>query len=477
MNFSARFALAIVGVAYAFSSACGNESPGPLKPAGVFGHHMVLQRDMPVPVWGTAPAGAQVRVSFGGQTKEIAADAAGKWRVTLDKLATSSEPQVLTIEDKDQKVTIEDVLVGEVWIASGQSNMEWPVRMAADPDKEAAAANWPLIRSLQVPNVASDKPLEDIESPGWQICTPQTAPKFSAVGYYFARELYTHLKIPVGVIAADWGGTPMEAWTSREAMASVPTFADDYDQAKALLAKKNDKGQPMFWSAAVPSYLFNGMVAPIIPYAFRGVIWYQGESNAPRAAEYHALSELMITDWRKRWGEGDFPFLLVQLAGWTPGGDSWPLLREAQFKTLELPNVGMATAIDIGDTADIHPKNKQEVGRRLARIARAMAYGESIDYSGPAYKSTKVDGAKLRLSFDHLGGGLDVHGDKLAGFEIAGGDGKFVPATASIDGDEVVLSAEGVEQPQSARYDWAPFPAGNLYNEAGLPAIPFRTAQ
>jgi sialate O-acetylesterase len=267
----------------------------------------------------------------------------------------------------------------------------------------------------------------------------------------------------------------MEAWTSREALEASPTFAPAVAAAEAPPKSEQETKLRKQQAHNQPSALFHGMVSTVVPYAIRGVIWYQGEGNAGRHEHYAELSKLMIADWRNRWGQGEFPFLLVQLAAYEPGGDNWPFLREAQFQTLEMPNTGMAVAIDIGDKTDIHPKNKQDVGARLALAARAVAYGEDIEYSGPVFRDMRIDGSEVRLSFDHVGGGLQAKGEPLKGFTVAGADGKFMPADAKIDGIHIVVSSPSVAEPKSVRYDWAAYPDGNLYNADGLPAVPFRT--
>jgi sialate O-acetylesterase len=268
----------------------------------------------------------------------------------------------------------------------------------------------------------------------------------------------------------------MEAWTSREALESSPTFKESVAASFAPPASPEEAAKRKEMAPHLPGRLFNGLLAPVIPYGIRGAIWYQGESNAGRHQQYTELSKIMITDWRHRWDQGEFPFLLVQLAAWEPGGETWPPLREAQLETLELPNTGMAVTIDIGDRADIHPKDKQSVGKRLALAARALTYGEDIEYSGPIYREMKTADGKVRLAFDHVGGGLKADGE-LRGFELAGADGNYAPATAKIEGDEVVLSSDAVAEPKAARYNWAAYPDGNLFNAEGLPASPFRTSK
>jgi sialate O-acetylesterase len=472
----APFALAILlAVAAALPARSDQPTTNKLALASMFSDHMVLQRDMKVPVWGAAAPGAKVSVKLDDhEAKATEADAEGKWKVVLDPLEAGG-PHELTIAAGDDSLKLTDILVGEVWIASGQSNMEWSVAKSKDPDTEIAVADWPEIRFIDVPNQTGDKPRDSFESAGWQACKPETIPPFSAVAYYFGRDLHEKLNVPIGLIGCNWGGTLMEAWTSREALEASPTFAPAVAAADAAPKSEEDANHRKQQPQNQPAALFNGMISTVVPYGIRGVIWYQGEGNAGRPHQYAELSKLMIADWRNRWGQGEFPFLLVQLAAYEPGGDKWPFLREAQFQTLEVPNTGMAVAIDIGDKTDIHPKNKQDVGARLALAARAVAYGEDIEYSGPVFREQKIDGSEVRLSFDHVGGGLTAKSEPLTGFAVAGADGKFVPAEAKIDGAQIIVSSPAVAEPKSVRYNWAAFPEGNLYNADGLPAVPFRT--
>lgn len=438
--------------------------------ASIFSDHMVLQRDMKLPIWGHAEPGAKVVVKFQEDEQEATADADGKWKVVVGPFDAGG-PYELSVAAGDDALSLDDVLVGEVWVASGQSNMEWPMTHTRDAKQEIAAANWPQIRFIDVPNVTAGKPQTSFETQGWQPATPDNIGSFSAVACFFARDLHKALDVPIGLIGCSWGGTPMEAWTSREALQSSPTFkplvdAQDKPPADAEPSKPIGPNEP--------SSLFNGMLSTVIPYGIRGAIWYQGEGNAGRHYQYAELSKLMVADWRNRWGEGEFPFLLVQLAAFEPGGDSWPFLREAQTQTTEVPNVGMAVAIDIGDKTDIHPVNKQDVGARLALAARAVAYGEAIEHSGPTYREMKANGGAVHVTFDHAEG-LKAKDGELKGFQVAGADGKFVPAAAKIDGKAIVVSSDAVPEPKDVRYNWAAFPDGNLYNAAGLPAVPFRT--
>ncbi|MCA9257712.1 MAG: sialate O-acetylesterase [Planctomycetales bacterium] len=430
----------------------------------LFSDHMVLQRDAPLNVWGTAPSDAEVTVALAGKTASTHADANGRWRLQLAPMPAGG-PHRLEAVCGDLTLRCDDVLVGEVWIASGQSNMEWRMAVVRDAALEMAAANRPNIRFIDVPHRVADEPQTDFSSKGWRAARTDTIGPFSAVAYFFGRELQDELDVPIGLIGCNWGGTLMEAWTSKDALLASPTFRE-----AAESTPRNEK-RPQ----NNPASLFNGMLAPLIPYTIRGAIWYQGEANAGRAHQYRELSEVMITDWRERWGLGDFPFLLVQLAGFEPGGDRWPFLREAQTQSAELNNVGMALAIDIGHQTDIHPRNKQEVGRRLALRALSMAYGKQVVSRGPTFRDIEIDGSEMVVCFDNCAGGLVVPSGKLLGFQIAGDDGKFVAAEAHLVKGKVRLSHPDVPEPLAVRYDWAAYPDGNLYNESGLPAEPFRT--
>jgi sialate O-acetylesterase len=478
------FLLAILPTLLAASSHCLAQDSPPAESsnatqfslASIFSDHMVLQRDMKLPIWGKAAPGATVIVQLGDAKQEATAEGSGKWRVNVGPLKAGSDPLELTVNSGNASLHLTDILVGEVWVASGQSNMEWPVAASKDPEKEIAAANWPQIRIIDVPNVAADEAAESFQTGGWKAVTPDTVKNFSAVAYYFGRDLHENLDVPIGLIGCNWGGTPMEAWTSREALESSPTFKESVAASFAPPASPEDATTPEVNPAKLPARLFNCMLSPVIPYGIRGAIWYQGESNAGRHKQYAELSKLMITDWRKRWDQGEFPFLLVQLAAYEPGGETWPPLREAQLETLELPNTGMAVTTDVGDRADIHPKDKQTVGKRLALAARAIAYGEKVVHSGPVFCDMKVSDGKLKLSFESVGGGLKADGE-LRGFEIAGEDWKYVAAKATIEGDKVIVSSDAVAEPKTVRYNWAAYPDGNLYNAEGLPAVPFRTSK
>ena len=428
--------------------------------ASYFRSHAVLQRGVPVPVWGTGPDGAAVTVTFAGQTQKTTI-AHHQWRVQLAPLAASATPATMTITGPTT-TTIEDVLVGDVWLASGQSNMERQLG-PRPPQKEilnwkevAAAANYPLIRQFYVPQRFADK--DAIDAKGrWSVCSPTTAPDFTAVGFFFAKELQPVINVPVGIIHSSWGGTCIETWIS-------PTTIDTLGDAP----KRDGKNQQ------APSRLYHAMIAPLREVPITGVIWYQGESNNGRPAQYQTLMPALVADWRAFWKKPDMPFLYVQIA---PYKSQSPEIREAQFLSLgKTTRTAMVVTADIGDANDIHPTNKAPVGARLALAARAIAYGEKLEYSGPLFQAAKADGATMVVSFTHLGGGLTVQGGgELKGFTIAGADKKFVPATARISGDTVIVSAPEITAPVAVRYGWANVPDVNLANQAGLPASPFRS--
>jgi len=432
----------------------------------IFGSRMVVQQQMPVKVWGWADPGERVEVSLAGQTRAGSADASGKWLVTLEPLPAGG-PHKLIVQGKN-RIELEDVLVGEVWIGSGQSNMQWPVRRSMNPDEEIANANWPKIRLFTVARRIAETPQEDCEGE-WLICSPETVGDFSAVLYFFGRKLHQDLQVPVGLINSSWGGTVAEAWTSREALQADEDFRPILERGAKFDPKTPNQ----------PAVLFNGMIHPLLNFAIRGVVWYQGESNCARAEQYQKLFPTLIHDWRKRWGLGDFPFYFVQLAPFryrNADRRNAAELREAQRLTLRLPNTGMVVTTDIGDVNDIHPTNKQEVGRRLALWALAKTYGKTdLVYSGPLYREAKIEGNRIRIFFDHVDGGLVVKGEELTHFQIAGADGEFKPAKAVIDGETVVVWNEEVANPVAVRFGWSDDAEPNLFNAAGLPASPFRT--
>jgi sialate O-acetylesterase len=479
-----------------------------LRLPALFSEGMVLQRDRPVPVWGWGAPGETVRVEFAGHSVPAIADAAGRWHVILPPLPAASEPRELTVRGSSTLV-VPNVLVGEVWLASGQSNMQWSVRQSADAEAEVAAGDHPHIREFAVRRATAAAPRDDVEG-AWAVCSPETVAHFSAVAYVFARELQRELGVPVGIVHSSWGGTAVESWMSPSALAATPHGAAvaerwaqtmaDYPAAQARFeealaawetaaiaaraAGTRAPGRPRAPtgpdSPHRPSTLHHAMIAPLVPYALRGVIWYQGESNVGRHSEYRALFTAMIEDWRGQWGQGDLPFYFVQLANFAAGnaaGDQWAHLREAQTQTLALPATGMVVTLDIGDSNDIHPRNKRDVGRRLAALALARLHGRERVDSGPAFDGAEREGAALRLRFRQARGLSTRDGAAPASFVIAGEDREFHPAVAQIEGDTVVLTSEAVAAPVAARHAWAndPQPPPNLINGAGLPAGSFRT--
>jgi sialate O-acetylesterase len=477
-----------------------------VKLPSVLADHMVIQRDRPVHLWGSADPGEQVTVSFRDQQGSIAADSLGRWSLYL-RPGDAGGPFTLIVKGNNT-ITFTDVLVGDIWIASGQSNMEMPMtemggfRGVQNFQQEIAAANYPRLRLFHTEEAVSSYPMPDVAARTWTRCTPQSVSEFSAAAYYFGRELFEKEKVPIGLIETDWGGTPAEAWTSLGALGSnaslMPVFAARasmmQDEATTLLQQKSEEklqasakaeGKPPIsfpWhpdpNSWAPAALFNAMVAPFTPLPIRGVIWYQGESNTgpERAPIYSSLFQTMIQDWRSHWAQGDFPFLFVQIANFNTTGD-WPLVREAQRKTLSLANTGMAVAIDIGDSANIHPRDKQDVGHRLALWARVLSYGEHVEDSGPLFRQAAPQGREMRVWFDHAANGVIGKGGALRGFEIAGADGKFVSANAKIDGSTVLVSSTAVPAPVYVRYGWSADPNCNLYNVEGLPASPFSSQQ
>ena len=449
-----------------------------LKLPAVVCDHMVLQQAQPVPLWGWAKPGDEVTVAIAGQTAKAKADAQGRWQVELAPMKAGGPFELVISDASDYHYRIKDVLVGEVWICSGQSNMEWLVKQANNAKEEIKYANCPNIRLFAVKNTVAETPQDNCEG-SWSVCSPATVGVYTAVGYFFARDLQKELGVPVGLLQTDWGGTPSEAWTSRKALESGPflkPLLDRWDKAAA----KDDKAKG---SSNRPSNLYNGMISPLVPYRIAGAIWYQGESNVSRAHQYQTLFPLMIENWRADWGQGQFPFGFVQLAPFRYNyNNSHPAccaeLWEAQLLTLKnVPNVGMAVTMDIGNVNDVHPKNKQDVGRRLALWAKAQVYGRrDVVYSGPIYESMTIEGNKVRLRFTHIAGGLATRDGKApSDFTIAGADKKFHSAEAKIDGNTIVVESAAVDDPVAARYAWRDDAVPNLMNKSGLPASSFRT--
>ncbi len=455
-----------------------------VAPHPLFTDNMVLQRDVEVPVWGKADPDEEVTVGLAqgpaGEAIQTKADKDGKWSVKLPATKAGTG-YTLQIAGKN-KIVLKNVAIGEVWICSGQSNMEMAVNSCYDPEKIRAGAKNPNLRLFTVQKRTASAPIDDQGDlkhfTKWDESSPETVGGFSAVAYAFGNNIQRSLNVPVGVIHTSWGGTPAEAWTSIPALEAVPELK--YYAANAANAAK---GKPPV-GPNVPASLYNAMIHPLHPFAFKGAIWYQGESNAGRAYEYRSLFQTMIQDWRKKWGN-DFPFLCVQLAPWHANdadGVSWAELREAQLlATKKLKNVGMAVITDVGDLYDIHPRDKMTVGNRLGLSARGLVYGQKIVHSGPVYKEMKVEEGNAILSFDELGGGLQARYQTLNGFEICGEDQEFYPAKATIKGETVVVSSTKVKKPVAVRFGWKNHPVVNLFNKSadgktiGLPATPFRT--
>ncbi len=500
-QFPSRIVFAVALFAAARLSAAVTPSP-------LFGDHAVLQAGRPVPVWGQADPGETVTVTFAGQTVTATTGSDGTWRITLDPLKVSATPAKLTFTGNTTIVS-EDVLVGEVWLCSGQSNMNLKLAQSADAEAAIAAANVPLIRYLAVPTLAANEPASALKA-NWAICTPTTAGQFTAVGYYFARKIHETLGIPIGIIHASVGGTDIEAWMTPASIADDPALRfvgpnwqkrlDDFPRLQAEFEAKiaaaeqraaeataagkpfkkpwipkppNPDGSP---HRDKPSALFNGMVHPLVPTALAGVLWYQGENNITRAEEYRLLFPALITGWREVFARPDLPFFWVQLPnfnGFSPG--SIAALREAQTTALTVPGTAQAITIDIGESKDIHPRNKRDVGERLARIALKKTYGQRVVASGPIFDRVTFSAGKAEISFTETAEGLKVRGDTLTGFEIAGANKTFHPATAQISGTTVIVESPAVPDPVAVRYAWQNDPQAGLANSEDLPAAPFRS--
>jgi sialate O-acetylesterase len=482
-----------------------------VKLPSVISENMVLQQKADVKLWGWANADEKVAIKAGWlkKTVNVTAGKDGKWLVSI-ATPTAGGPYTLSFEASN-KIEFKNVLIGEVWICSGQSNMHYPVAPTdktwnmgtLDYEKVLSEANYPRIRLLTVERKVAETPQPDCKA-HWDECSPTTLREFSAVGYFFGLEIYKYLNVPIGIINTSWGGTPAEAWTRREVLeadsilspllSQYQKLKEEYpQQKKAYEAKlsqwKQDTANHVITGDALskppkapaapqphkaPYVLYNAMVAPLIPYTIKGVIWYQGENNAPKAWQYRDLFPSMIANWRKDWQQGDFPFYFVQIA---PHRSQNPEIREAQLMTYRsVANTGMAVITDAGDSVNIHPSNKQVVGYRLSLWALSHLYGKKdVTYSGPLYSKMSVEGNKVRLYFDFVGKGLLCKGDSLTYFTIAGADKQFVPAKAVIDGNTIVVSASSVSQPVAVRFAWDNIPMHNFYNKDGLPASPFRT--
>ncbi len=480
-----------------------------VKVPTLFTEHMVLQQGKPLQFWGWADKDESVTVELNGVKATVTPGSTGRWQATLPARKAGG-PYKLEFRGRNT-ITYTDVMVGEVWICSGQSNMEWPLSRSFESQKDITHSANPMIRLFTVPKLKAEAPVNDVKG-SWQVCAPENVPGFSAVAYYFGRDLQKARGVAVGLIHTSWGGSPAEVWMREEVLTSIPRYKAEimdtyapqrerFEQSLAAWQKESAAakadGKPFTkqrpnagWR---PTELYNGMIAPLIPYGIAGAIWYQGESNAGRAEQYRSLYTDMIRNWRADFGQGDFTFLGVQLAPYdasrrrslseitaTPVESNWAELREAQsLSTTALPNVGLAVITDVGTKDDIHPTVKEPVGARLALAARKIAYKEAITSSGPVYKAMTSSGGKIELTFDSVGGGLEFRGGRGMGFAICGEDRKWVWADAELTGliakTKVVVSSPQVPNPVAVRYGWSDFPFVNLWNKNGLPASPFRT--
>lgn len=524
---------ALVSLTLALSLALAARADITLAP--LLTDHAVLQRDKPIPIWGTGEVGEKVVVTFGAQRREGTAGYDGRWLVILDPMPVSTTGSDLTLVAKNT-ITLHNVVVGDVWLCSGATNMAWPVLRSANAHAEIAAANFPLIRHITIRQVSADAPAAVANTSGWEPASRETVGNFTAVGYYFARDIHEKTGVPIGIVNSAWEGTPIESWMSPASLAGNPAFAGiiqrwqqnligyaarsaEYEerlagwtkmeaQAKAAVNARVDAAfhdrNPVRLDShslyndwlqrnprpraprgpgdpSAPAGAFNGMINPLLPLALRGVLWYQGETDVGRASEYHALFAAMITGWRAHFAQGDFPFFWINLANLAVSTDSGErgrtvaTLREAQTKTLALPQTGEAIAIDIGDSGDVHLMNTRDAGRRLALLARNRVYDMVTDDSGPTFVSATREGAAMRVRFTHVGGGLVAHEKPVQSLELAGVDRVFYPADGRIDRDTLIVMSFSVREPVAVRYAWMNAPEANLYNGAGLPAVPFRS--
>lgn len=507
MNTQRHFIVAVLVICMALSFSVASHAE--LMLPSVISDNMVLQQGKTVVIWGWADPGEQVAVTIDGKSNGANADETGAWRVRFPALRPKG-PYTMNITCGAESIELENILVGEVWVCSGQSNMEW-ILQNADSGKEAIkTANYPEIRLFHIPKVTSHVPQKTV-SARWRMCEPEAVRWFSAVAFFFGRELHRELDVPVGIINTSWGGTRIEPWTPQEGFDALPALQDIRDEivsanekyqddlkemiepaaawvksAEEAVAAHNPVPEPPAWPKHAlnhqqrPKGLYNSMIHPLVPFAIRGAIWYQGESNRADGMLYFEKMKALITGWRTVWDIGDFPFLYVQLAPYQYQDEDptiLPKVWEAQTAALSIPNTGMAVTVDIGERYDIHPRNKVEVGRRLSLWALAKTYGrDGIVYSGPLYSSMNVEGNKIRISFYHTADGLmSSNGGPLTWFSIAGNDRDFVEANAEVDGDTVLVWSDAVSNPQAVRFAWNKIAVPNLVNSDGLPASPFRT--
>jgi len=466
--------------------------------------HMLVQRDQPIHIWGWAEPGEDITITLSGQQRTIKADQGGSWAVDLPPMKAGG-PYEMTVTGKNV-LKVNDILVGDLWVASGQSNMEFPLSGFSgaplkDGAHEIATANHPEIRLFHVEGASTTYPMVDFEQKsGWMVCMPETVAKFSAVAYLFGREVNAAEKVPVGLVDSTWGGTPAESWISLPGITTDAALAPAFDEFNLIAAKRGDelkrwqredaddvvtrsqgqtppqRNRNRSFAGNTPAALFNGMIAPLQPMHIRGVLWYQGEGSATtlRTPIYGRLFPALIEDWRKGWKQPEMPFLFVQIANFNAHGSKyWPAIREAQRRTLSLAHTGMAISIDVGDSNNVHPADKQTVAHRLALVARATVYGEDIEYAGPLFSETSLEAGALRVWFHHAEG-LHSSVAIVPGFEIAGADHNFLPATdAHIEGQQIVVSNPKVPKPVYVRYGYQDDPKLDLYNSVKLPASPF----
>lgn len=465
--------------------------------AGIFGDHMVLQAEAPIPIWGVGAPGEVITLAIDDQAVQAVVNDAGRWRAELAPM-TSGQTYTLEISSSNEAISLKDVLIGDVWLCSGQSNMEWTLEKSMNGQEEVANADYPQIRLFLVEQASLDDEPHDVRG-AWVRCSPETAAGFSAVGYFFGREIHSQLKTPIGLIANAWGGSSAEAWMSRQTLLDEPEFAymveslpgrrialEAYRKEKQAWEASGSKGPAPKWPREVRQYkwatmLYDRMLEPLAPYALRGVIWYQGEENTSRAYQYRRLFPALIDEWRRLWDRDDMPFLYVQLTSYhkresEPVDSRWAELREAQLMTLSVPHTAMAVTLDIGEADNIHPANKQDVGYRLALTAMAKVYGWDVEYSGPMLRSVKKMDGRIQLTMDHAVDGLSTSdGQPPRGFEIASADGPYVWAQARIEGNTVTVWSDQVSEPATVRYGWSDNPDATLINSVNLPASPFRT--
>ena len=508
------FRIQILGALLCGILCAGNPTSARLNLHSFIGDHMMVQREKPVTVRGWADPGARVSLAIAGYSASVDSGTDGSWKALLDPLPVGG-PYLMTVVSGADTISVHDILSGDIWVCSGQSNMEMPVGACENTIEEIASAFHPQIRLFKAANRVAIEPIDDIEG-FWSRCRPSTISGITGTGYFFGRALHDSLDVPIGLVDVSWGGTLVEDWTSREALEADPSFRPLLNHWQPLLANPDTAlvsyfgrmgdyhediylmihgGQsyqpymeapppspvPVRWVPPVPTWNFNAMIAPLTGFPIRGFAWYQGESNAGRAYQYRRLFPALIDDWRRQWGDEALPFCFVQLAGNgkpvdAPTNHPWSELREAQLMTLATPHTAMAVTIDIGDSTTVHPLNKQEVGRRLALGALHAAYQWNIPYSGPCFDTMRVDNGRAVLSFTHADDGLVASdGGTVRGFTVAGSDRRFVRADARIVGNTVDVWSDAVSKPVAIRYAWAVYPRANLHNGAGLPASPFRT--